>query len=376
MMVCVFQNPMMSIPGSKTTAKALAKLECLVVVDTMMSETATLADYVIPGTVFLERYDLNSHWVTWPALGLRQPVVKPLFGQLAEYETVAALGRRLGLKAKDGKDFFRIGHASGTPIEDLTAWYEDFLSNELVNGAPKITLAQLKNLPGAVWVDKKGTKYEKFAEPLPVDKLKDAFYDGDPKADGTRVYDKPKDQKGKPIGVVFGKRVLRGLDTPSGKLELFAASLAKKTDATGKPVNPLPVYEPREWQPDTRYPLYLINWKEASHTHSRTQNNAWLLEIKSTNPLVIHPETAAKLGIKDGDEVWVESLFDKLKAKVHLTRRIHPEVVGAQHGFGHTALGKQANGRGSAFGSLNKCLSDPLSGQAVHKEICVRVSKA
>ena len=98
-------------------AKALAKLETLVVVDTMLSETAMMADYVLPGTTYLERYDLNSHWVTWPVLGLRQPVVKPLFGQPAEYETVAALGRRLGLKTKDGKDFFRIGPLSGEPIE-------------------------------------------------------------------------------------------------------------------------------------------------------------------------------------------------------------------------------------------------------------------
>ncbi|HSF04415.1 MAG TPA: molybdopterin-dependent oxidoreductase, partial [Methylomirabilota bacterium] len=103
MAVIVFQNVMMSVPGSTNVAKALAKLETLVVVDTMMSETARLADYVLPGTTYLERYDLNSHWVTWPVLGLRQPVVKPIFGQPAEYETVAALGRRLGLKDKEGK---------------------------------------------------------------------------------------------------------------------------------------------------------------------------------------------------------------------------------------------------------------------------------
>jgi hypothetical protein len=68
--MCIFQNPMMSVPGSQTVARALAKLETLVVIDTMLSETAMLADYVLPGTTYLERYDLNSHWVTWPVLGL------------------------------------------------------------------------------------------------------------------------------------------------------------------------------------------------------------------------------------------------------------------------------------------------------------------
>lgn len=368
----VFQNPAMSVPGS-LVPRALSQLETVVVIDTMMSETAMLADYVLPGTVFLERYDLNTHWVTWPVLGLRQPVVKPLFGQPAEYEVVASLGRRLGLVTKEGADFFLRGPLSGELIENLTAWYEDYLSNELVHGAPKMTLEELKALPGAVWVDRKGTAYEKYAKQLPPEKLVGAFYDGHRTKDGTGVYDKPKDKKGKRIGTVFAGKVLRGFDTPSGKIELFAPSLAKKRDANGRIVDPLPAYEPRAWQPTSDYPLFLINWKEASHTHTRTQNNSLLLELKSHNPLVMHPDTAVTYGIHDNDEVWVESPMGKVKARVSTTRRIHPEVVGAQHGFGHTALGKNAKGRGSAFGTLNKCLSDPLSGQAVHKEVCVRV---
>jgi len=373
--VIIFQNVMMSVPGNQTVAKALAKLETLVVVDTMMSETAMMADYVLPGTTYLERYDLNSHWVTWPVLGLRQPVVKPLFGQPAEYETVAALGRRLGLRDKEGKDFFTIGPLSGEPISDLTAWYEEFLSSELKNGAPKITLAELKALPGAVWVDKKGTRYGKYAEELTPEQLKDAFFDGGPKAEGTAIYDKPKEQKGRRIGTVIGGKPVRGFMTPSGQVEFYAKGLAAKTDAAGKPVNPLPVYEPREWQPSKEYPLYLINWKEASHTHTRTQNNPWLLEIKPENPLIINPATAAQYGVADGDVVWLESPYGKVRARVRTTRRIHPEVVGLQHGFGHTALGRLAKGRGTTDSPLRPTKSDPLSGQALHKETSVRIVK-
>ncbi|MBI3456730.1 MAG: molybdopterin-dependent oxidoreductase [Candidatus Rokubacteria bacterium] len=373
--VIIFQNVMMSVPGNQNVAKALAKLETLVVVDTMLSETALMADYVLPGTTYLERYDLNSHWVTWPVLGLRQPVVKPLFGQPAEYEVVAALGRRLGLRDKEGKDFFRIGPLSGEPIEPLTAWYEDYLSNELKQGAPKITLPELKALPGAVWVDKKGTRYEKYAEELKPEQLKGAFFDGTPTAEGTAIYDKPKDQKGKRIGTVIGGKPVQGFMTPSGKVEFHAKWLAEKTDADGKPVNPLPVYAPRAWQPSAEYPLYLINWKEASHTHTRTQNNPWLLEIKPENPLIVNPATAARYGVTDGDAVWVESPYGKARARVKLTTRIHPEVVGLQHGFGHTALGRLARDRGTSDSSLRPSKSDPLSGQALHKEACVRITK-
>jgi thiosulfate reductase/polysulfide reductase chain A len=377
MMVVVFQNPAMSMPGNKVP-QAFSKLETLVVIDTMMSETALYADYVLPGSVYLERYEICGHWVTWPVVGLRQPVVKPIFGQPTEYEIVALLARRLSLKDAEGKEPFKNSFVTGLPVENVTAWYEDYLSNELKTGAPKLTLQEMKALPGAVWVDKKGTEYEKYALPVAEEKLKDAFYDGDKKADGTLVYDKPPvdGKKGTRLGTIFGGKVLKAFQTPSGKVEFVAASLAEKKDAWGRPVNPLPDYEPRKWQPSPEFPLYLINWKEATHTHTRTQNNAILLDLKNENPLVIHPDTAARLGIAEGDEAWVESPNGKVRAKAHVSRRMHPEVVGAQHGFGHTALGKNAIGRGSNFGGLNTCISDPLSGQAVHKEICVKVYKA
>ncbi|MCC6177378.1 MAG: molybdopterin-dependent oxidoreductase [Chloroflexi bacterium] len=374
--VIVMQNVMMSVPSPQTTAKALAKLETLVVVDTMLSETAMMADYVLPGTNYLERYEAITYWVTWQVIGLRQPVVKPLFGQPAEYEIFTALGRRLGLKTKEGKEFFKVGLLSGQPIDDLTQWYEDYMSAELKGSPAGLTLPELKALPGAVWVDKRGTRYEKFLFPLAEDRLKTAWYEGDQAADGTLVYDKPKDQGGVKIGIVMGGKPLAGFATPSGKLELVTKSLATKKDANGNAVDPLPVYTPRDWQPSKEFPLYLINWKEASHTHTRTQNNPFLLEIKPSSPLIMHPTTAGRLDLADGDPVWIESQFGKVKGELKVSKRMHPEVVGLQHGFGHTALGRNAAGRGTTDGPLRPSKSDPLSGQASHKEATVRVYKA
>lgn len=430
--VCIFQNLVMSGPASTKVAEALAKLETFVVVDTNVSETALLADYLIPGTHYLERYDLNSHWVTWPVLGLRQPVVgaaerqtKPypyrggIYGEMAEYEFVAALGRALGLKDASGKDFFLVGAVSGEPVDDLTEWYEEQLSNELKTGAPGITLEELKALPGAVWVDQGGTRYEKYAEPVTSklvldpdltvwDKAADdparvqlgllvdgvlwtaAEADGGFEVgrqiddqvfytDGDTLLDGPKLEGTKPnrIGIALGGSDPRqGFNTSTRKAEFFNAGFAEKNDLNGRPVDAGPVYTPRDWQPDEEYPLYLINWKEASHTHTRSQNNPLLMQIKPDNPLRIHPDTAAKLGVVDGREVIIESPNGSTRGIASVTTAIHPEVVGAQHGFGHTALGEVAKGRGSAFGDLNTMRFDALSGQAVHKEICVRVRPA
>lgn len=378
MAMIVFQNPLMSVPGTEMVAKALSNLEFVVVNDIFLSETAQFADIVIPGTTYLERYDWNTHWVTWSVLGLRQPVVKPIFDQPTEYEFVTELGRRLGLKDKEGHEFFWIGAVSGKRIEDKTAWYEEYLSKEAMEGGPKMTLEQIKALPGATWVDSKGTQYEKHKSEIPADKMAKAVVvkatvDG---AVVEQIFDKPKEEGGKRIGTMLGGKPLKGFMTPTGKVELVLTTLQGKNDAEGKPCADLPVYEPRDWQPDAKYPLYLINWKEASHTHTRSQNNRWLLEIKSDNPLQVHAKTGQKLGLSEGEEVWVESKYGRVRAKVHLTEGIHPEVVGFQHGFGHWALGEAARGRGTSDAPLRPTRAEAIAGQAIHKQCCVRIVKA
>jgi len=371
MAIVIFQNPMMSVSGTKTVEKGFQNLEFVVVNDIFLSETALMADIVIPGTTYLERYDICSHWVTWPVVALRQPVVKPLFDQPTEYEFLIEIARRLGLKEGDGKDTFWVGRMSGERIEDKTKWYEEYISKELKEGAPKMTLEELKKLPGAVWVDKKGTGYEKHKAELPAEKVQDGIIEGDlvfsKKSDGT---------KDKLIGIMKDGKAVQGFSTPSGKIEFYNAKFAEKKDAWGNPVNPLPVYEPRDWQPDANYPFYHINWKEASHTHTRTQNNAYLMELKSDSPLMINMATANRLGINDDDAIWVESIYGKIKATAKLTQGIHPEVVGLQHGFGHWALGSIAKGRGTGDSALRPTRAEPLSGQAMNKQCCVKIYKA
>ncbi|MBI2870639.1 MAG: molybdopterin-dependent oxidoreductase [Candidatus Omnitrophica bacterium] len=372
MAMVVFQNLLMSVMGTKNVEKALKTLEFIVVVDTMMSETAEFADIVLPGTTYLERYDLNTHWVTWPVVGLRQPVVQPLFGQPAESEFVCELGRRMGLKEANGNDLFRLGRMSGQNIEDKSRWYEEWLSKELKEGEPKMTLEELKNLPGATWVSTKGTRYHKHLDVIPPEKMADSI------VEGGLVFSKKKDgSKDKPLGMVRADgTAVRGFLTPSGKVELYAAKHEGKKNAEGEPLKLLPEYEPRQWQPSAEYPLYLINWKEASQTHSRTQNNAFLAELKVTDGLRINTKTAASLGIRSGDWIWVESPHGRIKMRAELTEGIHPEVVGTQHGWGHWAMGRTAKGRGAHTGFLAPTQADPISGQALNKEICVRLSKA
>jgi thiosulfate reductase/polysulfide reductase chain A len=309
--VFVFQNFVLAVPNSRKNLDAISQLELIVSVDTHLSETAQMADYVIPGTTFLERYDLYPQWVTFTAISLRQPAVPPLFGQKVEYELVQDLALRLGLTTAKGQYPFNVP-------------YTQYLSDALLAGIG-ITLDQLKALPGAVWTGG-DTHYHKYLS--------------------------------------------GGFATPSKKFEFYSQQM------NDKGLNPLPDYAPAKDGPTSTYPLYLVNWKEALHTHSRTMNNRWLMEFHGENEVWINRGRAQVLGIADGSTVWVENQYAKAQAKARVTDRIHPDVVGMTHGFGHWALGPVAQGKGINDTQCIPGRADPISGMAAHKDGAVRVYKA
>ena len=130
----VMQNFIFSVPNTRKSLDALNSLELIVSVDTHMSETALMADYVIPGTNYLERYELLPQWVTFPVVALRQPVVPPLFGQKPEYEFVKDLALQLGYN-----------------VYPFNVTYERFMDDALHAGLG-FGLADLKAMPGATWI--------------------------------------------------------------------------------------------------------------------------------------------------------------------------------------------------------------------------------
>jgi thiosulfate reductase/polysulfide reductase chain A len=300
------QNFVFSVPNTAKSRQALDNLELVVSVDTHMSETALMADYVIPGTNYLERYELLPQWVTYPVVALRQPVVPPLFGQKPEYEFVKDLAVKLGYN-----------------VYPFNVTYEKFMDDALQAGLG-ISLAQLKALPGATWTGG-ATHYNKYQT--------------------------------------------SGFATPSKKFEFYSQQMLDKG------LNPLPDYVPTEDGPTSTYPFYLINWKEALHTHSRTMNNRWLMQFHGENEVWININTARSLGIYDGDLVTVENAQARARARAKVTRRIHPNVVGLLHGFGHWGLGPVAEGKGTNDGQFIPGKAERISGMAAHKDGAVRIYK-
>ncbi len=91
-------NPAHSLADSQRMREALAALELVVVIDVAMTETARLADYVLPAPTQYEKWEATFFNFDFPhnVFHLRKPVLAPPEGVLPEPEIHARLCEALG----------------------------------------------------------------------------------------------------------------------------------------------------------------------------------------------------------------------------------------------------------------------------------------
>jgi formate dehydrogenase len=123
-MIVESSNPAHSVADSAAVREALESLELLVVIDVAMTETARLADYVLPAASQFEKPEATFFNLEFPhnTFHLRHPVLDPLPGTLAEPEIWARLVRAIGV----------VDDAELTPLrraaeEGLDAYTQAFL---------------------------------------------------------------------------------------------------------------------------------------------------------------------------------------------------------------------------------------------------------
>jgi anaerobic selenocysteine-containing dehydrogenase len=152
--------------------------------------------------------------------------------------------------------------------------------------------------------------------------------------------------------------------TPSGKVELYSEQIEKMG------ISPLPIYrEPPVSRISTpeiakEYPLSLISGvRETEFWHSQHHNIPKLIERCPEPRAEIHPDTAGKYGIGNGEPMTVETKTGSMDLKADVTEDIMPDVVSITHGWsGQNAL-------------IDDTPIDPDSGYAPYTGILCKVSR-
>ncbi|MDP2605810.1 MAG: molybdopterin-dependent oxidoreductase [Deltaproteobacteria bacterium] len=149
------------------------------------------------------------------------------------------------------------------------------------------------------------------------------------------------DEMLKPSGTSYdkfkGRRVMKptaeyrphDYRTPSKKIEIYSERLEKTGYA------PMPLWEELKLAPEIPhdYPLLLTNGKEETYMLSGFKQIASVRIIRPDPMVEVHPDTAAKYGLEEGQWVFIETKEGKIKQRLSLNRSLDPRVVVAAFGW-------------------------------------------
>jgi anaerobic selenocysteine-containing dehydrogenase len=134
--------------------------------------------------------------------------------------------------------------------------------------------------------------------------------------------------------VNYRKYKEKGFSTPTGKFELYSTLLEKWG------YDPLPHFrEPPEGPNSSpeiykEYPYILITGRrQPGFFHTENRQLPWLRELHKDPVVEIHPETAEKEGIGEGDWVIIESPRGKVRQRARLFAGMDPRIVSAEHAW-------------------------------------------
>ncbi len=410
-------SPVYALPAGHSLIPILPdtdKLPLFIASDITIGETSLYADYIFPDLTYLERWEFHR---THPSIAhrvspVRQPAVAPptetvrIYGEEMPVSIEAlflALAERLQLPGWGpggfgGGDLKRPEDYYLRMVADI-AFGNSSSGSEICPDASDeemaIFLNARKHLPKSVfdpekWQQAVGSQWwrkvvcvlNRGGRWLPYDKA----WSGDQVAN---KYGKLVD--------LYHEKAASTRNSLTGKYLSGVPTYLPIQDALGRPL------DYRE------APFHLITNRNMLHTKSRTIADYWLTDIQPENFVEMSTLDAQKLGLKDGDEVFVLSAWNPdaqwdlghgntkpLRGKVRVTSRIRPGVVTFELGWGHFAYGSsvqyiggqavlpdERRGRGIHANSamvvdphLRSPLSDVVGGSAVFYDTRVYVVKA
>ena len=331
----VATNPAVSLPDLGRIRSILAQERLFVVVsDAFLTETAQLADVVLPAAMWGEKVGtFTNHDRT---VHLSEKAVDPPGQARPDMDIFLDYARRLELRNIDGDPLVPWGTAEEC--------FEAF--KVMTRGRPcdysGLSYAKLRGGSGIQWPCTDG-------QPEGTERLYTDFtFNTDPDLCEDYGHDLV-------TGAGHERKDYAELN-PAGRAILNAAHYI----------------EPNE-PPDDEYPFLLTTGRTAYHWHTRTKTGR-VRQLDAAAPEAwaeVSPADAERLGIGEGDLVRVESRRGRLEARARVTG-IRDGVVFAPFHYGYWDA---SDGHTRAANELTMTVWDPVSKQPLFKVAAVRVTK-
>ena len=344
-------NPVWTNPDGMMWEKFLrdeSKLGLHAALTPVWSETAQYADYVLPMGVGAERHDVMSqetHAAKW--ISFRQPVVRIAREQAGERfewtheanpgevweedEFWIALSWRVDPDGSLGvRKYYESPYRPGERIT-VDEYYRWMFENS-VPGLPEAAAKEGKTPleymreHGAFLVEE-GT-WRGHEKPVAT-------------SDGTETDAERGEvrENGKVVGVLRAGEAVTGFKTPSRKLELYSPTMEEWGWSEHAMPGAIETHIHRRHMDVNKGEYCLVpTFRLPTLIHTRSGNSKWLYELSNTNPMWMHPEDAARVGVQTTELVRVSTRIGHFVNKVWVTEGMRPGIVACSHHLGRWRL--------------------------------------
>jgi len=128
--------------------------------------------------------------------------------------------------------------------------------------------------------------------------------------------------------------------------------------------------------------IYFMAYPSYRYYDGRGANKPWLQELPDAITTAvwdtwveINPETARKIGVREGDFLSIESPYGNITTQAYIYKGIRPDTIAVPIGLGHKSYGRYAQNRGVNPIEILPVLTDEASGGFAWLSTKVNVSK-
>jgi anaerobic selenocysteine-containing dehydrogenase len=366
-------NPANTYADTTRVEEAIRACELSVVVDIAYTETAALADYVLPAASQHEKWEFTLFDFEWPTnyFQVRRPLFEPLAGTLVEAEIYARLFEVLGV-LPDAATLAELAETARSDRTNLLRRAGEVMSAHpgLAEIVPVLLYRTLgATLPdGAAPVAPLWVACQRLAGRMttPVQRALDSTATG-PEL-GDELFDRIL---ASPSGTPFSRH---------NHDEVWALVKRERVQlAVPELLEWLERLDPDAERPDPQYPFSLVSGQRRSHNANQILRPPAWRKTDLDGALRARSADLASIGADNGDWVAVATRTGRIVVRAEVDESMRPMQLALPHGFGMSVPDGQG-GRvvnGPRINLITDAADrDPIAGTPHHKDVPVLLEPA